>query len=183
MADSKVFKLSDNVSVEGIAEVVEAILQENKKLYVERIEVVDGFLIKAREEDKIKNLVGMGLATQVQIIPSEDTVTVNIGSGKWIDKAGLAAVGAWLFFPLAVTAGIGAWNQKKLPEDIFNAIDNYVVGGGRQIRQSRVLPGKALKMPRKSPVLIVVLEMMVVVPFVLVVVNLLNLPVLSAEKR
>lgn len=137
MADTKVFKLVEGVTLAGIAGVVENLLRENKKLYVETIEAGDGFLIQAREEGKLKTFTGMGVSTQVQVIPmGGDNVTVNVGSGKWVDKAGAAAVGAVLFFPLAITAGIGICNQQKLPELIFKSIDNYIVSGGRDVKES-----------------------------------------------
>ena len=36
-----------------------------------------------------------------------------------------------LFWPLAVTAGIGAYKQKKLPEEIFRCIENYLISSTR----------------------------------------------------
>ena len=37
----------------------------------------------------------MDLATQVQIIPAGDMITVNVGAGKWSDKVGAGAAGMW----------------------------------------------------------------------------------------
>ena len=93
MADSKVFKLVEGVTAEGIAKAIERFLRDKKNLLAETIEAPEGFLVQAKQEDKLKNLSGMGMATQVQLIPSGDMVTINVGAGKWTDKAGAAAAG------------------------------------------------------------------------------------------
>jgi hypothetical protein len=49
-------------------------------------------------------------------------LTVQIGAGKWIDKAAAGTVSMFVLWPLAITAGIGAWEQMKMPEKIFNYI-------------------------------------------------------------
>ncbi len=133
MADSKVFKLVEGVTAEGIAKAIERFLRDKKNLLAETIEAPEGFLVQAKQEDKLKNLSGMGMATQVQLIPSGDMVTINVGAGKWTDKAGAAAAGWFLFAPLAVTAGIGAWTQKKLPEEIFQVVERYIMSGGKNV--------------------------------------------------
>lgn len=38
-----------------------------------------------------------------------------------------------LFAPLAVTAAVGAYNQKKLPNEIFEHIEKYLLGGGQSV--------------------------------------------------
>lgn len=133
MADSRVFKLVEGVTVNGIAKTIEGFLRDKKSLLAETIEAPEGFLVQAKQEDKFKNLTGMGMATQVQLIPSGDMVTINVGTGKWADKAGAAAAGWFLFAPLAVTASIGAWTQKKLPEEIFQLVERYIMSGGKSV--------------------------------------------------
>ncbi len=136
MADSRVFKLTEGVEARGVAKAVEAFLRNKKNLFAETLEAPEGFLVQAKQEDKLKNLTGMGTATQIQIIPTGDMVTVNVGAGKWADKAGAAAAGWFLFAPLAVTAGIGAWAQKKLPEEIFQVVESYIMSGGKNVSVS-----------------------------------------------
>lgn len=41
-----------------------------------------------------------------------------------------------LFAPLAVTAAVGAYNQKKLPNEIFEHIEKYLLGGGNNVIMS-----------------------------------------------
>ena len=49
-------------------------------------------------------------------------MNVEIGAGRWIDKATTGAVAYFILWPLAVTAGIGAWQQLKMPERAFEHI-------------------------------------------------------------
>ena len=98
----------------------------------------DGYFVQAKEPEGSgwKQLAGMTMAIQVQIVEISDTITVNIGNGKWSDKIGAGAVGVVLFAPLAVTAAVGAYNQKKLPEEIFQHVEKFLLGGGTSVMMS-----------------------------------------------
>jgi hypothetical protein len=54
-------------------------------------------------------------------------MTVEIGAGKWIDKAAVGTVSMFILWPLAVTAGLGAWEQMKMPEKVFDFIATRLV--------------------------------------------------------
>ena len=56
-----------------------------------------------------------------------------MGQGEWSDKIGAGALGWFIAWPLAVTAGVGAYKQKKLPEEIFQVIEQCIVSGGRSV--------------------------------------------------
>jgi RNA polymerase subunit RPABC4/transcription elongation factor Spt4 len=73
----------------------------------------------------------MDNSIQVQLYDQGTSMVVNIGAGKWIDKAGAAAVGAIVFAPLMLTAAIGAWANKKLPDEVFECIERFIVTGGK----------------------------------------------------
>ncbi|MDM8549364.1 hypothetical protein QUF72_04765 [Desulfobacterales bacterium HSG2] len=53
-------------------------------------------------------------------------VNVEIGAGRWIDKAAAGAVSMLILWPLAVTAGIGAWRQANMPGRIFGHVAEYL---------------------------------------------------------
>ena len=53
-----------------------------------------------------------------------------MGQGEWSDKIGAGVLGWFIAWPLAVTAGVGAYKQKKLPEEIFQVIEQCIVSGG-----------------------------------------------------
>ena len=85
-----------------------------------------------QEKDGWKTVSGMRLATTVQITrTAPDNINVTIGISEWSDKIGAGVAGMLLFWPLAVTAGIGAYKQKKLPEEIFRCIENYLISSTR----------------------------------------------------
>lgn len=133
MANSKIFKLMDGIDVDLIARGIESFLRDKKNLTTESLKSPEGWLIQAKQIEGWKKFAGMDTAIQVQLMPTGDLLTVNVGSGKWIDKAGAAAIGLVLFAPLAVTAAIGAWGQKKLPEEIFNFIESFIQSGGKSV--------------------------------------------------
>lgn len=138
MADSKIFKLSDGLDVEKIGQAIQGWLREKKQLHTEVMQTNEGYLVQAKQEDSWKKVVNMDSAVQVQIFKAgEDQIMVNVGSGKWIDKAGAkATIGMVAFAPLAVTAAIGAWNQKKLPEELFAFVEQFIMSGGKSVTVS-----------------------------------------------
>ncbi|MCR5175439.1 MAG: zinc-ribbon domain-containing protein [Anaerovibrio sp.] len=137
MADSKIFHIREGVTIEGIGHEVEMYLRNEEELTVEGMSSPDGYLVQAKESSGWKNLTGLGKALQVQIIPSGDSdVLVNIGIGKWADKVGAAGVGILLFAPLAITAGVGAYMQKQLPDKVFACIEKYIMSGGNSVRRN-----------------------------------------------
>ena len=71
----------------------------------------------------------LGMATSLNIVfhQSGDTMTVEIGAGKWIDKAAVGTVSMFILWPLAVTAGYGVWEQMKMPENIFDYIGTRLI--------------------------------------------------------
>lgn len=70
-----------------------------------------------------RKAIGMSTALNVLLDHEEGALTVEIGAGRWIDKAGAGVVGLAILWPLAVTAAIGAWGQAKMPEKIFDFIE------------------------------------------------------------
>ncbi|WP_406535096.1 zinc ribbon domain-containing protein [Methanobrevibacter sp.] len=135
MTESKVFRLPEGIDASSVGKEVENFLRSTKNLTTEGTKTPDGYFVQAKEPEGSgwKQLAGMTMATQVQIVEISDTITVNIGNGKWSDKIGAGAVGMVLFAPLAVTAAVGAYNQKKLPGEIFEHIEKYLLGGGQSV--------------------------------------------------
>ena len=74
----------EGVTLAGIAGVVENLLRENKKLYVETIEAGDGFLIQAREEGKLKTFTGMGFQPRSRLFPWVETMSLSM----WAQASG-----------------------------------------------------------------------------------------------
>jgi hypothetical protein len=82
----------------------------------------DGVLLQVKKRGAWRDFVGMSTSLNVAFHRQGDTLTVDIGAGKWIDKAAVGTVSMIVLWPLAVTAGFGAWEQLKLPDKIFDFI-------------------------------------------------------------
>lgn len=85
-----------------------------------------GVLIQARQEGGWRSVVGMALATNVVVSRAGANIKVEVGQGKWLDKAVVGAVGMLLLWPALIPAAIGAWQQSKLPEEIFSHVAAFV---------------------------------------------------------
>ena len=73
-----------------------------------------------------RKFVGMSTALNIVFHQVENTVNVEIGAGRWIDKAATGTVGFLILWPLAVIAGFGAWQQMKMPERVFEHIAKFL---------------------------------------------------------
>ena len=82
-------------------------------------------LIQAAKKGGWRRLVGMKSASNVLIEPAEGTTMVKIGAGKWLEKAATGAIGMMFFWPLAVTTGLGIYEQKQLPNKIFRIVEQF----------------------------------------------------------
>ena len=132
MAETKVFKLLNDVTTEMIGDAVEGFLRDTKGMTTQAGQTTEGYFVQGKQEsDGWKKLSGMDQAISVQIFQSGDVINVTAGFGKWSDKVGAGVVGSLLFAPLAVTAAIGAFTQKKLPQEIFDVIEKFILSGGQ----------------------------------------------------
>ena len=132
MAETKVFKLLNDVTTEMIGDAVESFLRDPKGMATQAGQTTEGYFVQGKQEsDGWKKLSGMDQAISVQIFQSGDVINVTAGFGKWSDKVGAGVVGGLLFAPLAVTAAIGAFTQKKLPQEIFDVIEKFILSGGQ----------------------------------------------------
>jgi serine/threonine protein kinase len=83
-----------------------------------------GTLIQVEKQGSWRKFLGMSTALNVVLRREGDELAVEVGAGQWIDKAAAGVVSIFILWPLAVTAAIGAWDQMKLPERIFDYIAN-----------------------------------------------------------
>ncbi len=85
-----------------------------------------GTLLQIEKVGGWRKFVGMSTALNIVFHQVENTVNVEIGAGRWIDKAATGTVGVLILWPLAVIAGIGAWQQLKMPERVFEHIATFL---------------------------------------------------------
>jgi len=131
MAKSKTFALLNGLTVEKIGDYIVSWFQNTKGMIAEGGKAQGGYFVQAKEEsDGWKKMSGLTKALQVQFIKADDAVVVNCDFGKWSDKVGAGAIGMLVFAPLAVTAGIGAFKQSKLPDEVFDVIEKFILSGG-----------------------------------------------------
>ncbi|MEW6771679.1 MAG: hypothetical protein AB1330_09890 [Bacillota bacterium] len=84
------------------------------------------FVVQAKKGGTLAAVAGMSYALSVRFRQREDGVEVETGAGKWMDKAAAGTVGWLAFLPLAITAGIGFYNQGKLGDELLTFLEHYV---------------------------------------------------------
>lgn len=132
MAETKVFKLLNGVTVEMLGEAVECFLRDQKGMITQAGKTTEGYLVQGKQEaDGWKKISGTDQAISVQMFQAGDVLNVTTGFGKWSDKVGAGVLGYFVFAPLAVTAAIGAFMQKKLPGEIFDFMEKFILSGGQ----------------------------------------------------
>ncbi|MBO8129011.1 MAG: hypothetical protein H0Z39_07410 [Peptococcaceae bacterium] len=84
-------------------------------------------IVQARKGGTLSNVAGMAQALTVMLrIRNDGRLEVESGTAKWGDKALAGTVGFFAFFPLAITAGYGAYRQGKLVKEIHTFLKYYV---------------------------------------------------------
>ena len=133
MNETRVFMLN-GTQVQDIVTRLEGFFRTEKGMDVQSSQTTDGYVMQASQpKDGWKTLTGMRLAVTVQMAVAGDQLNVSIGEGQWSDKIGAGAIGLFIAWPLAITAGMGAYKQKKLPDEIFAVIESCIMSGGKSI--------------------------------------------------
>ncbi len=133
MNESRVFMLN-GTEVSQIVTRLENFFRTEKGMEVQSSQTTDGYVMQASQpKDGWKTLTGMRLALTVQMAVMGDKLNVSIGEGQWSDKIGAGAIGLFVAWPLAITAGMGALKQKKLPGEVFPVIENAIMTGGKPV--------------------------------------------------
>ncbi|MBR1528066.1 MAG: zinc ribbon domain-containing protein [Oscillospiraceae bacterium] len=126
MDEKRIFTLNDSFTFEEIVRVLEQYLSINKHLTTQRFNLENRAILQCVDSDSSwKQFLGLDAALTVELIQTgNNTLVVNIGNAKWLDKVGAAAAGALFFSPLIVAAGIGAVRQAVLPTEIFTFLES-----------------------------------------------------------
>lgn len=133
MSESRMFMLN-GTDVETVVNRLDSFFRTEKGMEVQSSQTTDGYVMQASQpKDGWKTLTGMRLAVTVQMAVIENQLNVTVGEGQWSDKIGAGAIGLFIAWPLAITAGMGALKQKKLPDEIFGVIENCIMSGGRSV--------------------------------------------------
>lgn len=133
MSESRLFMLN-GTDVQNIAARLENFFRAEKGMEVQSSRTTDGYVMQASQpKDGWKTLTGMRLAVTIQMTVIQNQLNVTVGEGQWSDKIGAGAIGLFIAWPLAITAGMGAFKQKKLPAEIFQVIESFIMTGGRTV--------------------------------------------------
>lgn len=133
MAESRLFVLN-GTDVKDIVSRLESFFNSEKGMEVQSSQTEDGYVMQASQpKDGWKTITGMRLAVTVQLAVIDNKLNVTIGEGQWSDKIGAGAIGLFVAWPLAITAGMGVFKQKKLPAEVFGVIENFIMSGGRTV--------------------------------------------------
>jgi hypothetical protein len=99
----------------------------SEKFECQRLKTEDGGqLLQIQKMGGWRKVVGMSTALNIVFRQVENTVNVEIGAGRWIDKAAVGTVSLFILWPLAFTAAFGAWQQMNMPSRVFDHINKYL---------------------------------------------------------
>jgi hypothetical protein len=133
MIQSKSFPCPSSRFSELIASTQSWLAREGFKC--QKLQTEDGgTLLQIEKMGGWRKFVGMSTALNIVFRQVENTVNVEMGAGRWMDKAATGAVAYFIFWPLAAMAGIGAWQQMKMPERVFEQVAAFL---GSQAQVSR----------------------------------------------
>lgn len=122
------FYNSDDIDVEQLAlDLVKAYQAQGYN--AQQIGDKNQMLVQLKKGGDFEAILGMQAALTVSIQRTAGGVLAMIGRQRWIDKAAVGAIGiagiAFLW-PLAVTAGVGAFRQASLANQALNMVDGLV---------------------------------------------------------
>lgn len=99
----------------------------NEVFKCQRLQMEDGGIVLQIEKvGGWRKALGMSTAIHIVFHQVENMVNVEIGNGRWLDKAAAGLLSTIVLWPLAITAGFGAWQQMKLPERIYGYIAEFI---------------------------------------------------------
>ena len=90
------------------------------------MQVSNGLMVQARKDDGLRKGFGMSSALTAVLNMENEYVSVELGGAKWADKGVVAGIGAIIFFPVLITAGVGAYQQSQLTSRTWQFVEQYV---------------------------------------------------------
>lgn len=128
MQEKRSYEIQNGVTLSQLSDMLEKYLSICKSLRTQRFELENKIILQCLGDDsQWKKFVGLDLAVTVELQQEGHVLTVTIGNAKWLDKLGVATVGAIWFSPLILSAGIGALRQATLPKEIFSFLESKLL--------------------------------------------------------
>jgi hypothetical protein len=126
MSQTKSFHCPQNLRNQLISSIESWLTGENFNVQKLKIEEDNSTLLQVEKKGGWRRFVGMSTALNIIFRQETDYLNVEIGAGRWIDKGVVGAVSLVVLWPLAVTAGVGAWQQSKMPERVYSHIHDFL---------------------------------------------------------
>ena len=95
-------------------------------------EGVGGWVLQIREiykegwHETLSTVAGLDTAATLTFRNHRKGLSLEIGGGKWLDKAAVAGVALMTAGLLLLPAGIGAVKQDRLLKDLANDVERYI---------------------------------------------------------
>ncbi len=122
------FYNSEDIDIERLAtDVVNVYLSQGYQ--AQQIGNRDQILVQLKKGGDFEAILGMQAALSLTLQRTAGGVLAMIGQQRWIDKAAVGAVGIValpILWPLAITAGVGAFRQASLGNQVLNVVDGLV---------------------------------------------------------
>ena len=131
---SRTYPLTEE-SAQSVAYALAEYLDVKKNMITQTMRVRNGYKVQCKGDAAAEwtKYLGMDAVVAIEMLQVNNHLSVTIGFEKWAEKLGIAAIGAVIFHPLVLTAGIGALRQATLTQDIFNFIGEFL--GADPIRE------------------------------------------------
>ena len=120
------YPLPPEASAQSVAYALTEFLDVKKNMITQMMRTKSGYIIQCKGDAEAEwtKYIGADVALSVTLEQSEGELKVTVGFEKWLEKLGIAALGAVFLHPLLLTAGVGALRQVTLPQDIYNFIES-----------------------------------------------------------
>ncbi len=133
-----------NASVQNVAYALSEYLDTKKNMITQTMRTKNGYVVQCKGDANAEwtKYIGLDASVDIRLIVMEGDLIVEITTGKWMEKLGIAALGSIIFQPLLITSGIGAIRQIALPSDVFAFIEDFLGEKPVPTRQteSRICP-------------------------------------------
>ena len=126
------YPLEKYITTQEIAYALAEYLDVEKNMITQVVRNHNTYLIQCKGDASAEwtKFLGLNAALSVHLSVDKDYLNVSIGFDQWIEKLGIAAIGAVFFQPLLLTSGIGFIRQMTLPNDILHFIEGYLYPDG-----------------------------------------------------
>lgn len=120
------YPLPPEASAQSVAYALTEFLDVKKNMITQMMRTKSGYVIQCKGDAEAEwtKYIGADVALSITLEQADGELKVTIAFEKWLEKLGIAALGAVFLHPLLLTAGVGALRQITLPQDIYNFIES-----------------------------------------------------------